>query len=454
MTLTELSIKRPSFVIVIFSALALLALFGYSMLKYELLPNISIPWVVVSTVYPGASPNEVENSVTKPMEDALSGLEKVERIISSSYEGVSVISIEFNKSADVESSLQEAQRRVNQISLTLPKGIRTPVFQKISLAETPVLQIGATSKLPSREFYQLIKDQIQPALARVEGVGLINLTGGEEREIKINLDASKLEAYNLSIAAIVYAVNSSNLDFPTGKIQGENRQFVVRVAGKFSSLEELRNLVIGASREGSKIRLKDVAEVEDGIAEIKTMSRINGIPSIGIAILKQADGNAVRVSSLVREELKKLEQQYSNIQLKFDVAHDQSVFTLDAAKDVQKDLLLAIVLVAAVMFLFLHSVRNSLIVLIAIPTSLTASFVVMWAFNFSLNLMTLLALSLVIGILVDDSIVVLENIYHHLEKGEDKLQPLCGEEMKLDLPPYQLRLLMWLFSFHLPWSPV
>ena len=152
MTLTELSIKRPSFVIVIFSALALLALFGYSMLKYELLPNISIPWVVVSTVYPGASPNEVENSVTKPMEDALSGLEKVERIISASYEGVSVISIEFNKSADVESSLQEAQRRVNQISLTLPKGIRTPVFQKISLSETPVLQIGATSKLPSRHW--------------------------------------------------------------------------------------------------------------------------------------------------------------------------------------------------------------------------------------------------------------------------------------------------------------
>ena len=419
MTLTELSIKRPSFVIVIFSALALLALFGYSMLKYELLPNISIPWIVISTIYPGASPNEVENSVTKPIEDALSGTEKVERIISASYEGVSVISIEFNKSADIESSLQEAQRRVNQISLNLPKDIRTPVFQKISLSETPVLQVGATSKIPSREFYQLIKDQIKPALARVDGVGLINLTGGEEREIKINLDAAKLEAYNLSIAAIAYAVNSSNLDFPTGKIQGESRQFVVRVAGKFSSLEELRNLVIGSSREGSKIRLKDVAEIEDGIAEIQTISRINGIPSIGIAILKQADGNSVLVSKLVRDELKKLEQQYSNIELKFDVAQDQSIFTLDAARDVQKDLLLAILLVATVMFLFLHSVRNSLIVMIAIPTSLTSAFVVMWAFDFSLNLMTLLALSLVIGILVDDSIVVLENIYHHLEKGEE-----------------------------------
>jgi HAE1 family hydrophobic/amphiphilic exporter-1 len=420
MTLTELSIKRPSFVIVLFSALALLAVFGYTMLKYELLPDISIPWMVVSTVYPGASPGEVENSVTKPIEDALSGLEKVERIISASYEGVSVISIELKKSADIESSLQEAQRKVNQISLNLPKGIRAPVFQKISLAETPVLQIGATSNLPSREFYQLIKDQIQPALARVDGVGLINLTGGEEREIKINIDAAKLEAYHLSIASIAYAVNSSNLDFPTGKIQGENRQFIVRVAGKFSSLEELKNLVVGSSREGSRIRLKDVAEVEDGIAEIKTMSRINGVPSIGIAILKQADGNAVRVSSLVREELKKLEKQYADIDLKFDVAHDQSVFTLDAARDVQKDLMLAILLVAAVMFLFLHSIRNSLIVMIAIPTSLTASFVVMWAFGFSLNLMTLLALSLVIGILVDDSIVVLENIYHFLEKGEDK----------------------------------
>ncbi len=420
MTLTELSIKRPSFVIVIFSALALLAVFGYSMLNYELLPNINIPWIVITTAYPGASPNEVENGVTKPMEDALSGLEKVERIMSSSYEGVSVISIEFNKTADTETLIQEAQRRVNQISLELPKGIRTPVFQKISLSETPVLQIGATSNLPSREFYQLVKDQIQPALARVEGVGLINLTGGEEREIKINLDASKLQAYHLSIAAIAYAVNSSNLDFPTGKIQGENRQFVVRVAGKFSSLDELRNLVIGASPEGSKIRLKDVAEIEDGIAEIKTVSRINGIPSVGIAIHKQSGGNAVTVSRLVQEELKRLEKQYSSIRLKFDVAHDQSDFTLAAAKDVQKDLLIAIILVAAVMFLFLHSVRNSLIVMVAIPASLTASFVVMWAFNFSLNLMTLLALSLVIGILVDDSIVVLENIYHHLEKGEDK----------------------------------
>ncbi len=420
MTLTELSIKRPSFVIVIFSALALLALFGYTLLRYELLPNISIPWVVVSTVYPGASPNEVENSVTKPMEDALSGLEKVERIISSSYEGVSVISIEFKKNADVEASLQEAQRRVNQISLLLPKGIRTPIFQKISLAETPVLQLGATSNLPSREFYQLIKDQIQPAIARVDGVGLINLTGGEEREIKINLDAAKLEAYNLSIAQIVYAVNASNLDFPTGKIQGENRQFVVRVAGKFSSLEELKNLVVGSSHEGSRIRLKDVADVEDGIAEIKTISRINGIPSIGIAVLKQADGNAVNVSSLVRQELKRLEKQYSNINLKFDIAHDQSLFTLDAARDVEKDLLMAIILVAIVMFLFLHSVRNSLIVMVAIPTSLTAAFVTMWVFDFSLNIMTLLALSLVIGILVDDSIVVLENIHHHLEKGEDK----------------------------------
>lgn len=420
MTLTELAIKRPSFVIVIFSALGLIALFGYSQLKYELLPNISIPWVVVSTVYPGASPSEVENTVTKPMEDALSGLEKVERIMSNSYEGVSVISIEFKKSANVESSLQDAQRRIGGIMSSLPKGIHAPNFQKISLDETPVLQIGATSNLPSREFYQFVKDQLQPALSRVDGVGLIRLTGGEEREIRINLDAQKIRAYGLSIAQIAMAVNASNLDFPTGRIQGETKQFVVRVAGKFESLEDLNNLIIGRTREGSNIMLKDVAEVEDGIGEIKTINRINGKTSIGIAILKQADANAVRVVQLVREELKLLEKDYSSYKLSFNIAQDQSVFTLEAAKDVQKDLLLAILLVAAVMFVFLHSIRNSLIVMVAIPTSLTAAFVTMWAFDFSLNLMTLLALSLVIGILVDDSIVVLENIYHHLEKGEDK----------------------------------
>jgi hydrophobic/amphiphilic exporter-1 (mainly G- bacteria), HAE1 family len=420
MTLTELAIKRPSFVIVIFSALAIVAIFGYSMLKYELLPNISIPWVVVSTVYPGASPSEVENNVTKPMEDALSGLEKVERIMSSSYEGVSIISIEFKKSANVETSLQDAQRRVGSIMSTLPKGIMSPNFQKISLDETPVLQIGATSNLPSREFYQFIKDQLQPAISRIDGVGLIRLTGGEEREIKINLDAQKIKAYDLSIAQIAMAVNASNLDFPTGKIQGATKQFVVRIAGKFSSLEDLKNLIIGRSREGGNIMLKDVAEIEDGIAEIVTINRINGNTSIGIAILKQADANAVKVVQLVREELSRLAKDYSKYNLVFDIAQDQSVFTLDAANDVQKDLLMAIILVAAVMFLFLHSIRNSLIVMVAIPTSLTAAFVTMWAFNFSLNLMTLLALSLVIGILVDDSIVVLENIYHHLEKGEDK----------------------------------
>lgn len=420
MTLTELSIKRPSFVIVIFAALALLALFGYSRLKYELLPNMSIPWVVVSTVYPGASPNEVENNVTKPIEDALSGLDRVERIMSTSFEGVSVVNIEFNKSANVDLSFQDAQRKINGIMMSLPKDVRTPVLQKISLQETPVLQIGATANLSSRDFYQLIKDQIQPSLSRIEGVGLIQLTGGEEREIKINLDAQKISAYGLSIARIAQAVNASNLDFPTGKVQGAQQQLIVRVAGKFSSIDDLRNLAIGQSRQGGNITLKDVAEIEDGIAEIKTVNRLNGNNSIGIAILKQADANAVSVSELVRKELHQLEKDYKNINLQFDVAQDQSIFTVEAARDVEKDLLYAILLVAAVMFLFLHSVRNSFIVMIAIPTSLTAAFVTMWAFDFSLNIMTLLALSLVIGILVDDSIVVLENIYHHLERGEDK----------------------------------
>ncbi|MGE5621146.1 MAG: efflux RND transporter permease subunit [archaeon] len=420
MTLTGLSIKRPSFVIVIFSALALLAVFGYYQLKYELLPNINIPWVVVSTVYPGASPGEVENNVTKVIEDALSGLDKVERIMSTSYEGVSVVSIEFKKSADVDVAFQDAQRKINGMMMSLPKEVRTPVLQKISLQETPILQVGATADMPTREFYQFIKDQIQPAISRVDGVGLFLLSGGQQREIKINLDAQKISAYGLSIARIAQAVNTSNLDFPTGKIQGAQQQFIVRVAGKFSSIDDLRNLVVGQAPQGGNIRLKDVAEIEDGTAEIETLNRLNGKNSIGIAILKQAGANSVQVSRLVREELKQLEKDYSSMNLKFDVAQDQSIFTVEASNAVQKDLLVAILLVAAVMFLFLHSIRNSFIVMIAIPTSLTAAFVVMWAFDFSLNLMSLLALSLVIGILVDDSIVVLENIYRHLEKGEDK----------------------------------
>jgi hydrophobic/amphiphilic exporter-1 (mainly G- bacteria), HAE1 family len=420
MTITELSIKRPSLVVVLFAALTVLGVYGYFQLNYELLPKFNSPVITITTPYPGASPQEVEANVTKPIEDAVYGLDNISSVRSTSREGVSVVIVELQQSANVDFSLQDAQRKVNQIVSTLPRDVRTPIISKIALDEIPILRMGVTSTMPSREFYQFLKDHVQPRISQLAGVGQVTLVGGDQREIRVNLDAQKVRSYGLSISKITQSVKNANLDFPTGNLKGGDQQFVVRVAGKLASVDDLRNLVVAGTKTGSEIRLGDVAEVVDGRRDLVTTSRINGKTSVGILVQKQSDANAVEVSKFVRAEVKKIEGDNSNIDLRIDIAQDGSTFTIEAADAVKHDLVLAIVLVAAVMFLFLHSIRNSLIVMVAIPASLVSTFLVMWVLGFSLNLMTLLALSLVIGILVDDSIVVLENIYHHLEEGEEQ----------------------------------
>jgi hydrophobic/amphiphilic exporter-1 (mainly G- bacteria), HAE1 family len=420
MTLTELAIKRPSFIVVIFTVLSVLGFISFSQLKYELLPKMSNPMVTIATVYPGASPQEVETSVSKLIEDAVSGLDKVKAVRATSQENISFVMVEFDQSAKVDFALQDAQRKVNEIVSKLPEGVKPPTLSKFAIDEIPVLRMGATSSMSEREFYHVMEERIQPRLSRIPGVGQVFLVGGTEREIKVNVDAEKLRGYGMSILQVSQAIKSANMDFPTGKIDDADGEFVVRVAGKFNSIEELRGLVVGRSRAGGEIRLADIAEVADGAAETKTMNRFNGKSSIGVLIQKQSDANAVEVSKKVRAEIAKVEGEFAANNVKFDIAQDGSTFTVDAANAVMFDLALAVALVAIVMLLFLHSFRNSFIVMIAIPASLISTFTVMWAFGFSLNLMTLLGLSLVVGILVDDSIVVLENIYRHLELGKPK----------------------------------
>lgn len=418
MTVTELAIKRPTLVVVVFGALALIGLFSLSRLNYELLPKITPPVVTISTIYPGASPNEVENSVTKPIEDVVSSLDQIDNITSRSNEGVSFVMIQFLQTADVNTQMQSAQQKIDQIVGTLPAGVKTPSISKFELDAIPVLRMGVTSNMPSTEFYQFILDRIQPRLAEVPGVGQITLVGGDEREIRVNLNADRLKSYHLSVLQVLNSIRNSDIDFPTGKLENSTNQLVVRLAGKFSSVDAIRNLIVTKSPGGGDVKLSDVADVDDGHKEYTTINRINGVTLVGILVQKQTDANAVDVSRLVRTELASIEKDYQDKNIKFNISQDASQFTIDAANGVKFDLALAVVLVAIVMLLFLHSMRNSFIVMLAIPASILSTFVVMYAFGYTLNLMTLLGLSLVVGILVDDSIVVIENIHHHLEKGE------------------------------------
>jgi HAE1 family hydrophobic/amphiphilic exporter-1 len=421
MSITRLLIQRPTLVVVLFSVLGVFGLYGYTQLSYELLPKFAPPVITIATAYPGASPDEVENSVTKLIEDAVSGLDKVDAITATSSEGVSFVTIEFKQEANVDVVLQDAQRKVDAIIPRLPSEAKRPVLSKFAFDEIPVLRMGLTSRMPETEFYTFVKEKLQPRLARIAGVAQITLIGGEEREIKVNLNAEKLKSYGFSPLQIANVIKNANLDFPTGRIKDSDGQFVVRLAGKFSSLDEIRNLVVGRSKQGGEVRLSDIAEVQDGVKEPTNINRINGKSSIGMLVSKQSNANAVIVSQKVREEIAKIEKEYADRGIKFDIAQDASIFTLNAAHAVQEDLMLAILLVALVMLVFLHSIRNSFIVMIAIPCSLISTIGVMYFLDYTFNLMSLLALSLAVGIWVDDSIVVLENIYRRLELGDDKV---------------------------------
>ncbi|QCR22721.1 efflux RND transporter permease subunit [Pontibacter sp. SGAir0037] len=421
MNITKLSIQRSTIVVVVFTVLTLLGVVSYQSLNYELLPKFSPPVLTISTIYPGASPNEVENSVTKEIEDALSSLENVKEMKSTSLESFSIITIQLNQGTDVDLSLQDAQRKINTILARLPDDADAPTLNKFDFDDLPIIKMGATANLTATEFYDLIDKKVKPELSRVPGMAAIKILGGQEREIKVNIDANKLEAYGLSILQVQQKIRNSNLDFPTGKIKQESGQTQIRLAGKFESLDQLRSLIIREDQNGI-VRLADLAEVQDTQKDTEVLTRVNQNASVGITIQKQSDANAVEVSRLTKEALARLEQTYTAEGLKFNIASDSSDFTLEAADSVMHDLVIAVILVAVVMLLFLHSLRNAVIVMISIPASLVATFIAMYLLGFSLNLMSLLALSLVVGILVDDAIVVIENIHRHMEMGKNPAQ--------------------------------
>ncbi|MFY8111982.1 MAG: efflux RND transporter permease subunit [Flavobacterium sp.] len=421
MKLAEISIKRPSLVIVLFTILILGGLFSYSQLGYELIPKFETNVITVSTVYPGASPSEVENTVTKKIEDAIASIENIKKIDSKSYESLSIVSITLTSNADVDISMNDAQRKINAVLSDLPDDADPPSLTKFSLSDLPIMTIGANGKMDEAAFYDLIDKKIAPILSRVEGVAQVNIIGGQEREVQVNLDAVKMQGYNLSVPQVQQMILTSNLDFPTGNIQTREQKILIRLAGKYKNVEELRNLVI-SSQNGIQIRLKDIADVQDTQKIAEKVARVDQKSAIVLQIVKQSDANAVAVSELLVKTIKDLESEYKSNELKLEIAKDSTVFTLEAADSVIHDLLIAVILVALVMLFFLHSVRNSLIVMVSIPASLIATFIGIYLLGYTLNLMSLLGLSLVVGILVDDAIVVLENIYRHMEMGKNRVR--------------------------------
>lgn len=422
MKITELSIKRPTYVIVLFILLTVLGIMSFRNLSAELMPKFTPPVLNVQIIYPGASPSEVENSVTRKAEDALSGMEGVDQIQAFSFEGMSMVLVTFTFGTDINKSMSDAQNLLNAKRMELPRDILSPTISKISVDEKPILILSGLSDMEPTKFFDLMDKRVVPELMRVKGVAKISLVGGAEREIQINLNEDKMQAYGLSPMMIQGAIRAANLDFPTGYLHNDETNTAIRLSGKLTTLDELRDIIIRATPTGDVIRLSDVADVADAVKDPVKMGRVNGQDAILLNILKQSDANAIDVSEQVMKTISELESEYADEGLTIAPAQDSTIFTKQSIKSVLTDLVLAIILVSVVILFFLHNFRNALIVMVVVPVSLIASFIGMKLFGFTLNLMSLLALSLVIGVLVDDAIVVLENVYRHMEMGKNRVR--------------------------------
>lgn len=420
MNITSISINRPSLIIVLFSLFILLGYIGFTNLSYELMPDFNQPVVVIKTVYPGAEPEEVETSVSRKIEDALANLEGVDFLVTKSLPNASIVIANLKYSTDLDKTMQDAQRYIDNIRKDLPDEILSPEMSKVSPNDLPIMSISATSDLEPTVFYQKMKDEFLPQIQQLKGVAEIKMLGGEEREIQVNINPDRLKLYKISMLQVVEAINRSGIDLPAGKVQSNKESNSVRLTGKFNTVKDIENVQIAMSVPGSPVYVKDVASVIDANSETTSISRYNGKNGIGLLLKKQGDANAVDVSKLVKNQFKKIESLNANANVKFIIADDSTDNTIAAVNSVVEDLILAVILVSLVMLLFLRSFRNSIIVLVAIPTSLVTAFAVMWMLGYTLNLMTLLAMSLIIGILVDDATVVLENIQRHLDMGKDK----------------------------------
>jgi HAE1 family hydrophobic/amphiphilic exporter-1 len=442
MNITRLSIERPTLLAVFYILIVLSGIFGFLSLRYELVPQFNPPVITAVTIYPGASPKEVEQEVTVHIEDAFASLESIETITSISRDNFSLVKLELNSSADVDEVLQNASRKLLSVVEVLPSETRPPVLTRFDFNDLPIIRLSVFSDDGIVELTQFCKEIVIPTISQINGVADVTISGGVENEVKVNVNPDLLKINNVSLLQVLNAVGQANRNIPAGSLESADINIPVEMKGRFKSLEELRNLVIFKHPEyGIAVKIRDVAEVFETQKPVQVFSRLNGQPAIGLNIKKQSDANTVEISDQVVASLLKLEENYGGKNLTFEFTQDNSKFTRAAARSVGIDLIFAILLVSFVMLIFLHNFRNALIVFVSIPTSILATFLVMYLVGYSLNLLTLLGLSLSIGILVDDSIVILENISRHLKMGKSPRQAAYDGRMEIGFTAISITLI-------------
>ncbi|MDR3611087.1 MAG: efflux RND transporter permease subunit [Ignavibacteriaceae bacterium] len=420
MKLADVSIKRPVFASMMIFALIVLGLFSYLKLNVDLYPDVDIPFVVVTTALPGAGPEQIETDVTKKIEDAVNPVAGVDYIQSTSQENLSLVVIAFKLEVDGKSAAQDCREKIAAIRADLPAEIKDPVIQRYDAQSLPIFSITVSGNKSPKDITTLTKDVIKKRLENIPGVGSVDLVGGAEKEVQIEIDAARLQAYNLSIQDVINSVGSQNVEIPGGNLTEGSRQLLLRTMGKYKNVEDF-NKVIVASPNGKPVYLSDIGNVFDGIKEQTSLTRVNGKIAVGLNIIKQSGSNTVKVAKEVNRQLDILRKELPS-DIKINIAQDNSIFIKDSVNDVIFDIFYGGLLAVIVIYLFLANFRATIISALALPSSIIASFIVMYALNFTLNMMSLLALSLAVGLLIDDAIVVIENIYRHMNEGETAME--------------------------------
>ena len=416
MGITRISILRPLFITMVFCAIVVLGVISYGRLGVDLFPSVNVPVISVFVAYPGANPESIESLVTKPIEDSLAGLSDIEYMRSISSEGQSTVLLAFNDRTNPDSAAIDVERKINGIRSRLPGDTLPPNIVKADVNSLPVIDISFSGNLSNEELVRLVNDLVVPRMQSVPGVAAVDVIGGKEPEIRVTVDQQKLQAHRLSILQVVAALQQDNLNVPSGSLIEAGKEFGVRVNTLVPAPGFLENIVIASTPTGS-VRLRDVAKVEETLKRRVHINRTNLTDSIAIEITKQATANTLQVTDEIKAEIDQLQAELpAGVQM--DIVVDASVFTRQSLNDVQNTMIEAIILTGLVLLLFLHAWRSTVIVLLAIPTSLIATFAAMFFFGFTLNIMSMMGLTLVVGILVDDSIVILENITRHLKLGE------------------------------------
>jgi len=420
MFLSDISLKRPVFAVVVIIALLAAGITSFMDLNLNDMPDTNIPYAMVEIILPGASPDQMESKVTKQIEDAVGQIAGAKHITSYVGESYSVTVVEFDDSIASGDAAQEVRTKINSIRYDLPQDIKEPVISKFEMSDTPVLSLAVTGELSQAELSDLVQDTVVPGINTVEGVGSVTVYGASEREIRVEADKDRLAALNITIDQVTGALAGDNIDVPTGKMSGENREVSLRTYSGIRSVEDFRDILI-TKVDGTEVRLGDVAEVTDGFKDQYSLSNFNGKPCIGIDIVKQSGTNTVNVTDDIKRKLENIKTSMPE-GVTIQVVSDNSKSIRNTVEGVKETMIEGCALAVLIIFLFLRTLGSTVIGAISLPTSIIATFAAMKFMGFTLNTMTLMGLSLSIGLLVDDAIVVIENIIRHLRMGKTPLQ--------------------------------